>query len=184
MSVRRARASDLDALIALEQACFATVDCFPRRVWQHLLGSAARHGSAQTLLMFAPSTSPPVERFPSALSAAPTAAALVGLLRSNSRVARIYSLAVHPDQRGRGLARGLLRAWLTRLPKRCDVISLEVRSDNRAARGLYETLGFTVLSALPGYYPDGAPGVRLRGARAALAARLGDQVRAKPSPAS
>ncbi len=167
MSVRVARARDLDALIALEQACFANVDCFPRRVWQHLLGPGARHGSAQILLVLAPSASLPVERFPSAVSAA-----IVGLLRKNSRVARIYSLAVHPELRGRGLARQLLRAWLTRLPKRCDVISLEVRADNRAARGLYETLGFTVLSTLPGYYADGAEGVRFRQERRALTRAL------------
>ncbi len=87
------------------------------------------------------------------------------LLRAGSRVARLYSLAVDPSQRGRGLGAKLIVALVKRVPRRCEVISLEVRHDNTAALGLYERLGFTHAEHLPGYYDDGGHGVRLRAAR-------------------
>lgn len=54
-------------------------------------------------------------------------------------------MGVHPEHRGRGLGRRLAgkaieRAWEQGLEK----IELEVYASNRAARALYERLGFTV----------------------------------------
>lgn len=87
------------------------------------------------------------------------------LLRRGSRVIRLYTLAVDPAARGLGLAGRLVAELLAVCPRRCDVFSLEVRADN-PARALYERWGFKVVADLPGYYRDGAPGVRMRAARA------------------
>ncbi|MBA3710272.1 MAG: GNAT family N-acetyltransferase, partial [Planctomycetes bacterium] len=72
---------------------------------------------------------------------------------------------VGPEQRGRGLARILVRA-LARAARarRCTTLSLEVREHNAAARGVYEKLGFTAEEHLPEYYEDGAHGLRYRAA--------------------
>jgi ribosomal-protein-alanine N-acetyltransferase len=40
-------------------------------------------------------------------------------------------------------------------------VRLEVRADNAAARALYAKLGFAESGQLPGYYEDGADGLRL-----------------------
>ena len=94
--------------------------------------------------------------------------AINGLMRANSAVLRIYTIAVDPAARGRGLGERLLRALAKAAPRRCVTISLEVRTDN-PARGLYEKLGMRVASSLPRYYDDGADGVRYRAPRAAIA---------------
>jgi ribosomal-protein-alanine N-acetyltransferase len=87
---------------------------------------------------------------------------LLLLTRADSRRARIYSVIVDPQARGLGLAQKLVAAAheaATALG--CDAVSLEVRSDNTAARGLYAKLGYAAECELPGYYDDGADGLRL-----------------------
>jgi ribosomal protein S18 acetylase RimI-like enzyme len=87
---------------------------------------------------------------------------LLMLTRARSRVARIYSLIVDPAARGRGLARQLVIAAFNAAASRgAQALSLEVRTDNQAARALYESLGFEIVDTLPGYYDDGADGLRL-----------------------
>jgi len=57
----------------------------------------------------------------------------------------IYVIAVHPDFAGRGLGRALAVAGLASIAERgVHVGMLYVDADNAAARGLYESLGFTV----------------------------------------
>jgi ribosomal protein S18 acetylase RimI-like enzyme len=155
MPIVPATAADLDAIIALECAAFAAHEHFPRRVWRHLLGPAARRQSALILVRRG-------ER-DDVLDAA-----LAGLLRRTSRVARIYSLAVDPAHHHRGLGRALIAAFIRRLPPRCDTLSLEVRCDNAPARRLYDGLGLTAVQDLPGYYPDGGDGLRYRAPLSAL----------------
>lgn len=93
----------------------------------------------------------------------PVVAALVLFTRRNSRSARIYSVVVDPACRGRGLGAMLVRAAEREARRRgCALMSLEVREDNRAARAMYEKLGYGPHAALPAYYEDGAPGLRLR----------------------
>lgn len=142
----------LDAIIALEAVSFVPADRFARSTWRHLLGPARARGSSLTQV---------------ALSGGRVVGALNTLLRRDGHTARLYSLAVDPAARGRGIAGRLIRDLVRRLPRRVTTLSLEVRHDNAAARGLYERLGFTLHEALPGYYPDGGDGVRLRLARRA-----------------
>jgi GNAT superfamily N-acetyltransferase len=55
----------------------------------------------------------------------------------------IGNVAVHPDWRGRGIARELMKAALQAVSARGGRwVGLEVRADNQVARRLYEHLGF------------------------------------------
>lgn len=141
MKPRTATEADLPALLELE-AEFPG-DRISRRGLRRLL----RAPSARVRVIGTPGTMD---------------AALILLSRRGTRVARIYSLVVAPPGRGRGLAQALVRdaeqhagaRGLTRL-------RLEVRADNHPARRFYEKLGYREIARLPGYYEDGADGLRL-----------------------
>jgi ribosomal protein S18 acetylase RimI-like enzyme len=56
----------------------------------------------------------------------------------------IHDLAVVPEFRGKGIGRALLAEAEARARERgCCKLTLEVQDDNRRARGLYESFGFT-----------------------------------------
>ena len=67
----------------------------------------------------------------------------------------LLNVAVHPEQRGRGLGRRLL-AGMIEVGKGEDVERawLEVRPSNDAARGLYEGAGFKEILRRRRYYTD------------------------------
>ena len=76
---------------------------------------------------------------------------------------RISNVAVAPEHRGRGIARALMTAALREIAQRGGAWSiLQVRSDNPAARNLYDGLGFSAvtgdgvwrLPVLPGTLPE------------------------------
>ena len=75
----------------------------------------------------------------------------------------LVSIAVLRSFRRRGAARALLNETL-RLLRRLRVrgVSLMVRSDNAAARHLYESFGFKRIRTVSGYYENGDAGVRMR----------------------
>lgn len=134
--------------MALECACFAPADCFPRRSWARLVGPAQAAGTALTLLA----------REDGLVRAAGSL-----LFRRGTRVARLYSVAVDPAWRGRGWGRRIIAALARRARGRdCSILSLEVRTGNAPARRLYEELGFHPAGSLPRYYADGADGMRYR----------------------
>ncbi len=84
------------------------------------------------------------------------------LSRADSRTARIYSLVVAPEARGRRLAERLVIAAEGQAGKSgLHAMALEVRADNAAARALYAKLGYFEAATLPGFYEDGADGLRL-----------------------
>ena len=73
--------------------------------------------------------------------------------------AEILSVAVARAQRGRGLARALLRLHLGRLAGLgVRGVFLEVGEDNEAARRLYEHAGFEEVGRREAYYAHGAVG--------------------------
>lgn len=79
-----------------------------------------------------------------------------GGLDHGGEVSDIMSIAVAPAARGRGHA----RAVLTELERRAadagaDGILLEVRSDNDAARGLYDSGGYDTVHVRRRYYQPG-----------------------------
>lgn len=67
----------------------------------------------------------------------------------------LLNLAVRPEYRRLGLARGLLTAMLD-CGRRAGVktVFLEVRASNQPALTLYESQGFAVASRRPEYYDD------------------------------
>lgn len=139
--LRRAQLDDAQGIVALEE--HFPSDRMSLRSVRHLLRSPAaivRVAESRGLIL----------------------AALILLQRRNSRVARIYSVVVSPAARGQGLAQRLVQAAeRDARVAGCERLSLEVREDNAAARGLYAKLGYTTQAVLAQYYDDGADGLRL-----------------------
>lgn len=140
--IRIAQAGDLPALLLLEQGRFVTDHVSARsfRRWLHL-----RHDG---------------------LAVAMRSQQLLGyvlvLRRRNSRIARLYSIAVAPEAAGSGLGRGLLQ-WAERRAVQWQATSmrLEVQPGNAAALALYRRAGYQVIRAIPGYYEDGSDALRM-----------------------
>ena len=128
MIATKAHLEDLDALVALEHACFGEKD-------SPLSKRAMRYHLARGRIM-----------------GAYKGGALLGyILLFPRKIPRIYSLAVHPKARGQGIARHLLEHAL----HVNGTLRLEVRADNHSAIALYETLGFTCKGVKKAFYPDG-----------------------------
>lgn len=71
--------------------------------------------------------------------------------------AQIINVATHPDFRGRGFAAATVAKALEESRSRgAESVSLEVRSSNAAAIGLYEGLGFSAVGRRKGFYKDPA----------------------------
>ena len=74
-------------------------------------------------------------------------------LACNAHVRQIQGLAVHDWARGRGVARGLLRAAMEKARAEGAVrITLRVLGHNKPARTLYEAEGFAVEGVLAGEF--------------------------------
>jgi len=142
-ALRRAGPADLDAIAALEAACFGAGDgAFTRRQLRVLL----QNPNAYWL----------ISRDGRAM------ACWLKVSNGHACWARLYSLAVHPALRGQGLGQQLLKsgfAWMRK--QRLTTCRAEVKADNRGARRLYARNGFSETAKLPDYYAKGVDGVRL-----------------------
>jgi len=133
--IRAVRGSDLDALEALEKKTFDT-DRLSRRSFRRWINGEHR-----------------------AFLVATINAKLVGyiliILHRGTSLARLYSIAVDSDIRGRGLGRRLLVAGekAARDAGRIDM-RLEVRKDNTGAIQLYESMGYHRFGEYEDYYED------------------------------
>jgi ribosomal protein S18 acetylase RimI-like enzyme len=79
------------------------------------------------------------------------------LFRKGSAVARLYSIAVVPGFRGRGVAALLMDdAEAIARGRGSRRLRLEARADNAGAIRLYERRGYRLIRRIPGYYADGA----------------------------
>lgn len=135
--VRRATINDLDDIVALENAAFAA-DRVSARQWRHHLESL----SAEVLL---------------AIRDRRVVGAAMLLFHRRHRVARLYSIAVNVNERGRRLGERLLHAAeLAAARRESRVLRLEVRADNASAQRLYERNGYRPIGERLGYYEDGA----------------------------
>lgn len=133
---------DLDALVALEQVCFET-DRLTRRQWRHMLAKA--HATTWVYE-----------------EAGQLVAHVLVLFNRATAIARLYSIAVHPDHRGKGLARRLVQtAEQEALRQGRAYLRLEVRGDNAASLGLFRSLGYRSFGLIPDYYEDHMQAVRL-----------------------
>jgi ribosomal protein S18 acetylase RimI-like enzyme len=139
--VRRAEPGDIDALMKLEHRVFAT-DRLSNRSLRRLLNSP----SAGVLV---------------AVENAQLAGIAIVLFRSNSAVARLYSLAVAPHAGGRGVAPMLLdAAEEAALARGCRIMRLEVHHANHAATSRYRKSGYREFGRYRAYYEDGGDALR------------------------
>jgi ribosomal-protein-alanine N-acetyltransferase len=77
--------------------------------------------------------------------------------------AEIHTIGVDPAHQRRGIGRELLRGLLVVADAAAAAVFLEVRTDNDAARALYEDEGFTVVGLRKRYYqPSGADAHTMR----------------------
>ncbi|HET9031404.1 MAG TPA: GNAT family N-acetyltransferase [Dokdonella sp.] len=141
MRIRRATLDDLNSLVALENATFSADRLSPRQWRRHLV--------SDSVCVLVAADSQRVH-----------AAALL-LFRRNSRVARLYSIAVDAGARGLGLGAALLAASEEASRQRaCTQLRLEVRRDNIAAQKLYLSRGYQLFATRPNYYEDGEDALR------------------------
>lgn len=76
----------------------------------------------------------------------------------------LHRIGVHPDARGLGRGRTLLRRFMRRAWEQgARALFLEVREDNAPARRLYTAAGLTVAGVRPRYYADGCAAVLYTG---------------------
>ena len=151
MFLRPARLTDLSSLLTIEHTCFPLGIAFNPPQIRRLL----RNDRAHCIVA--------VDQGDNTKNR--IAGWAVGLIRQNHHhpSARLYTLAIDPDYQGQGLGR-LLTNRLLRTFKRQKVqhVYLEVRTKNDRAIALYHAMGFTKVRELPGYYEDGADGLRMR----------------------
>lgn len=138
--IRKARASDLEGILAIENASFPR-EAYDRKLFAYYLRRAAG-------------------LFLVAEHAGQLCGYLIGCLRGGA--AELVSVAVSPALRGRGAGAGLLESLLRRLRyHRIARLRLVVREDNAPARAFYEKYGFRRLRRVPGYYEDGRDGIAM-----------------------
>lgn len=142
ISIEPALAADLDALLAIEAACFSS-DRLSRRSFKRWL----RRADCVFLV---------------ARDGAELAGYCLVLLRQGTRLARLYSLALAPAYQGQGLARRLLQqAELDTRATGALYLRLEVASTNSAAIALYRQLGYTQFGLYHDYYEDHGDALRM-----------------------
>jgi len=141
--IRPAAAGDLDALVRLEQACFR-VDRLSRRSFQRWLKGdhcIFRIVESEGMLL---------------------GYGLV-LLHSGTRMARLYSIAVAEEARGRGIAQTLLQELENEAEEEDRFfMRLEVAKENAGAIRLYEKLGYVVFDEMADYYEDHSDALRMQ----------------------
>ncbi|MDQ5910416.1 MAG: hypothetical protein QG599_2512 [Pseudomonadota bacterium] len=133
--LRQALLDDLPALLAIELHCFNT-DRLSRRSFRHLL----TRGNAITLLE---EESERIRGY------------VLLLFSSGTSMARLYSIAVHPDfARCRIGDRLLEAAEQAALERDCVSMRLEVRRDNPRSLNLFHRHGYRQFKEVLGYYQD------------------------------
>ncbi len=132
---RHATLDDIPALLAIEQQCFTT-DRLSRRSFRHLL----THGNAVTLL---DEDKGQIHGY------------VMLLFSRGTSMARLYSIAVHPQHGRRGIGNRLLKAAESAaLERDCVSMRLEVRRDNPASLALFRRHGYRQFDETPDYYED------------------------------
>ena len=143
---RTATTTDLEALIVLETLCFAS-DRLSRRSFRHHLKSP----NSDLLVLQDAATSSRIDAYGLVLN------------HQGTRLARLYSIALHPDLRGQGIAKRLLAELEVSAVKRNRLyMRLEVAINNDAAIQLYQTMGYRVFGEYSDYYEDHSDALRMQ----------------------
>ena len=133
--IRAATLDDVPQLLRLEQTCFET-DRLSRRQFRYMLTKA----NAVVLVL--------------AEGDALDGYVMVLFSRGTS-MARLYSIAVDPAARGRGVGRALVEAAEAESRERdCAYLRLEIRKDNSASVGLFRAMGYKQFGEFADYYED------------------------------
>jgi ribosomal protein S18 acetylase RimI-like enzyme len=144
--IRKARPADFSQLMELETGSFSCERLSPRRM-RHWID--APNG---ILLVAVPSAEP--QR---------VLGYCLAFTRSDSTVARAYSLAISPEARGKGLGRMLMESMASASKRKgCTAVRLEVAKSNKIAIELYEKLNYSRFMSIPNYYEDGQDAWRMQ----------------------
>lgn len=140
---RDAILSDVALLSDLEKRCFST-DILSKRQFKYWIKSAHK------VLIVA------------SVNDCIAAYGLV-ILRKGTSLARLYSFAVLPEYRGKGLAASLL----SQLERACiehkrAYLRLEVSENNTAGIALYKSMGYSKFGDYPHYYEDNSNALRMQ----------------------
>jgi len=134
-TIRRVERADLLSVVRIERACFS--DPWPYDAFERLLDEPA-------------------------FLVAERGGEVVGYVIADAMpnhgrdIGHVKDLAVHPEARGEGLGRGLLRSALVRLRGvGVAVVRLVVRASNAGARSLYAYEWFEPVRRVSNYYRDG-----------------------------
>ncbi|WP_218962356.1 GNAT family N-acetyltransferase/peptidase C39 family protein [Lacimicrobium alkaliphilum] len=142
LHLRSATTADIPALVALEKQSFST-DKISRRSFSYFI----RKGHCCLLL---------------AIQDERLAGYALVLYRKGTQLARLYSIAVADEFRGKGVANSLLPEVQRLAAKQlCLFMRLEVRIDNEPAIGLYRKLGYHRIGMVKGYYEDGSDALQM-----------------------
>ncbi|MDF0752464.1 GNAT family N-acetyltransferase/peptidase C39 family protein [Marinobacter sp. 71-i] len=141
LQFRHTTGDDLDALVKLENRCF-TEDRISRRSFRRFLDM-------------------PRDRLIVAVAGEELVGYCLVLMSAATRLARIYSVAVSPSERGRNIGEQLVReAEAAAVDAGRIVMRLEVREDNTPAIRLYQRLGYRQFGTYRDYYEDHGTALR------------------------
>lgn len=141
--IRKATISDLESIVEIENSSFLA-DHFSLKQFRYLLVKAR----ADFLVYIGPNDK--------------VVGYVVGLIRKNCRHLRIYSVAIHNNYRGAGIARALFTELENIAAKRIVDLTLEVRIDRDDLVAIYERLGYKKYGIRKDYYSDGTAAIKMR----------------------
>lgn len=140
--LRPASQHDLSRLVEIENSCFSS-DILSRRSFKRFL----QKGSHHILVAEAGNT---------------VVGYVLILFRAGTSLARLYSIAVLPEYRGRGIARQLVEAAEQySCDQGCGFLRLEVSVHNDSAAVLYKKMGYRQIGKIDNYYDDGSDALRM-----------------------
>jgi len=145
VTIREPKPEDIDQLLAIERRCFRT-HRFIREDFQYHLRN-------------------PLSIFAVAEVAGEIAGYVAGIIYQGAhrKIGRIYSMAVLPKWRTRGIGSRFLRYFEHEAAMAgSQAVTLEVRKTNRTAYSLYTHAGYEVKKTLANYYAIGSDGLRMR----------------------
>lgn len=141
LQFRQATLADTEALLALENRCFKD-DRISRRSFRRFIEM-------------------PRDRVIVATEDDQLVGYSLVLMQANTRLARIYSIAVNPELQGRGLGEQLIGESERQAAAAGRIIMrLEVRTDNAGAIALYRRLGYRQFGTYRDYYDDHGDALR------------------------
>lgn len=141
--IEQAQKADLKEIFKLEQLCF-DAEAFTRRQLRYLLSQAKGY-------------------FMLSREDGQISSFMILLKKKNSSGMRLYSIAVNPKFRGRGLAQAMLAEAVARAAADgFKYLTLEVSEINKPAVNLYLQQGFEVFGERRAYYKNGSTALLMR----------------------